>query len=43
MIAGAGPMPPTPSAANCGTAAAKADNGTINSPKSAIEGTVRNG
>ena len=33
-------MPPTPSAASPGTAAASAESGTINSPNSAIDGTV---
>ena len=42
MIAGAGPMPPTPSAASPGSAAASADSGTISSPNSAIDGIVCN-
>ena len=42
MIAGAGPMPPTPRAASRGSAAATDDNGAIKRPKSAIDGTVCN-
>ena len=40
MIAGAGPIPATPSAARNGAAAASADSGTINRPNSAIDGIV---
>ena len=40
MIAGAGPMPPMPSAASAGNAAASADNGTSSRPNSAIDGIV---
>ena len=42
MIAGAGPMPPIPSAPRAGSAAASADSGTIRSPNSAIDGIVCN-
>ena len=40
MIAGAAPIPPIPSAARAGTAAASADSGTISRPNSAIDGIV---
>ena len=40
IIAGAGPIPPTPKAANFGTAFANAESGIIKSPNSAIDGIV---
>src|SRR5260370_944714 len=43
MIAGAGPMPPTPTAARVGTASASADSATITRPNSAIDGMVQSG
>jgi len=40
VLAGAAPIPATPSAARAGSAAASADSGTINRPNSAIDGIV---